>query len=75
MLTIDGRCDCQRCVERTEDIYRMVGWCTNCGTEDILILYRAGDSVADQDCPVCENYYTVRRSSQRLATPDEVPAA
>ena len=46
-----------------------------CGTGDILVLYRAGDPVYDQDCPVCGTYHTVRRTSQRLATPDEVPAA
>lgn len=75
MLTVDARCGCDRCKSRTQDIYRMVGWCENCGTGDILVIYRAGDKVSDQDCPVCENPYAVRRPSQKLATPDQVPAA
>ncbi len=75
MLTVDARCGCDRCEERTQDIYRMVGWCSNCKADDILVIYRAGDSVGDQDCPVCEHPYSVRSGSQRLATPDEVPAA
>lgn len=74
MNTVDGRCHCSRCVERTEEIYRMVGSCSNCGTGDILVIYRAGDRKADQDCPVCLCPHTVRSYSQRLATPDEVPA-
>jgi len=49
-------------------LYRMVGWCSNCGTKDILVIYRAGDKVSDQDCPVCENLYSVRAYNQRLAT-------
>jgi hypothetical protein len=52
----------------------MVGSCSNCGTQGILILYRAGDSTGDLDCPVCGNYKSVSRIGQRLATPDEVPA-
>ena len=74
MLTIDARCGCAACEERTQDIYRMVGRCTNCGTKDILVLYRAGDPVSDQDCPSCGNNYTVRSYTQRKATPDELPA-
>lgn len=75
MVTIDARCGCSRCEERTQDIYRMVGSCSNCGTTDILIIYRAGDSRADLDCPVCGNRHSVQRYGQRLASPDEVPAA
>lgn len=75
MLTIDARCGCSACEERTQDIYRMVGSCSNCGATDILILYRAGDSKADLDCPVCGHYYSVNRVGQRLATPEEIPAA
>ena len=73
MLTIDGRCGCDRCTSRTSDMYRMVGSCWNCHTADILILYRAGDPAAKQDCPVCGNYDAVHPS--RRATPDEIPAA
>ena len=75
MVTIDGRCGCTDCEERTQDIYRMVGSCSNCGTTEILVLYRAGDPIADQDCPVCGVYSTVSRVGQRLATPDEVPVS
>jgi hypothetical protein len=72
MVFIDGRCGCSRCVQRTQNTYRMVGYCVNCGTEPILILYRAGDGAADQDCPVCGNWRAVK--TKRLATPDEIPA-
>lgn len=72
---IDARCGCAKCEERTQNVYRQVGWCSNCGAEGIVVLYRAGDSVRDLDCPVCEHVYSVRSTSQRLATPDEVPYA
>jgi len=72
MVTIDGRCGCSRCVERTENIYRMVGSCFNCGAKDILMLFRAGDWAANLDCPVCGNWHGVH--AQRLAAEDEIPA-
>lgn len=72
-MFIDARCGCSRCVDRTENVYRMVGHCTNCGAKDILILYRAGDRAARLDCPVCGNYRSV--SADRLATADEIPEA
>jgi hypothetical protein len=50
----------------------MVGACRNCRTEGIIILFRAGDTAAPQDCPVCGNWHTVIPS--RLATADEIPA-
>ncbi len=70
---VDARCDCSRCVSRTQNVYRMVGHCANCGAKPILILYRAGDHAADRDCPVCGNWHGVK--ADRLATPDEIPAA
>lgn len=73
MITVDGRCPCHRCEERTKDIYRMVGRCLNCKTTDILIILRSGDPAADQDCPVCGGRSKVK--CQRLATPDEAPVA
>lgn len=73
MITVDGRCDCAKCKARTESIYRMIGTCTNCGSTPILMLFRAGDPTADQDCPVCGKRHGVR--SQRLATADEFPEA
>lgn len=73
MLTVDGRCFCHRCEQRSKDIYRMVGACSNCRTADILVLYRTGDRAGEVDCPVCGNYHSVRVT--RLATADEIPAA
>lgn len=73
MITIDARCMCQKCKERTKDIYRMIGSCSNCGSKDILILYRAGDRACNRDCPVCGCWSTV--SAGRLATADEIPEA
>lgn len=76
MLTIDGRCFCKRCEgDGRPNIYRMVGSCHNCGTDNILILYREGDGKGDQKCPVCGNMRSVRSSTQRLATADEFPEA
>jgi hypothetical protein len=49
----------------------MVGVCYNCGTKPILMLFRAGDPSAPQDCPVCGNWHSVH--TQRLATDDEFP--
>jgi hypothetical protein len=73
MLTVDGRCGCNQCRTRTENIYRMIGTCRNCGTTPILLLYRAGDKASEQDCPVCGNWHTVQ--AQRIATADELPVA
>lgn len=72
MLTIDARCGCASCEGRTQNIYRMVGRCRNCGTEPILLLFRAGDSTSGVNCPVCGNWKTVW--AERLATYDEIPA-
>lgn len=73
MITVDGRCFCERCESRTKDIYRMVGKCRNCGAEPILMLYRAGDKATSLTCPTCGNWNSVH--ANRLATEDEVPAA
>lgn len=72
---IDGRCGCKRCEASTSNVYRMVGWCMNCKGGSFLILYRSGDSIRDLDCPLCNVYYSVPRSTQRRATDDEIPAA
>lgn len=73
MLTIDMRCPCKKCRRRTENIYRMVGQCINCGTKPILMLFREGDpATAGGRCPLCGNGRVV---AQRLATPDEIPEA
>ena len=74
MITISKRCICAKCEASGRDgMYRMVGHCTNCGQGDILILYREGDKAAKADCPVCGNWWSV--TPDRLATPDEIPAA
>ena len=77
MITVDSRCFCHKCEDRTKDIYWMVGHCRNCGQGDILILIRAGDkapkSYYGEVCPVCGGRNTVE--SDRLATPDEIPVA
>ena len=69
---VDGRCTCQRCRDRTENIYRMIGVCYNCHAKPILMLFRAGDRSAALDCPICGNYHSVH--PLRLATPDEIPS-
>lgn len=73
MLTIDMRCQCAKCNARTQNIYRMVGVCLNCGTEPILMLFRAGDPTNRGNCPKCECHNTVM--VKRLATDDEIPEA
>jgi ssDNA-binding Zn-finger/Zn-ribbon topoisomerase 1 len=72
LVLIDGRCGCDRCRARTENIYRMIGTCYNCRAKNFLILFRAGDPAAEQDCPTCGKWHSVH--PQRLATPDEIPA-
>ena len=74
MLTVSKRCVCAKCESCGRNgMYRMVGYCANCGQKDILILYREGDKAAKADCPTCGNWNSV--SPQRLATPDEIPEA
>lgn len=73
VAVVDGRCGCDRCRARTENIYRMIGVCRNCGAKPILMLFRAGDPTAPKDCPKCGNWHTVQ--STRLATDDEIPSA
>lgn len=75
MTTIDARCLCKECQDRTERIYRMVGYCSNCGAKDLLIIYRAGDKTRDLECPSCECSYTVRGYNQSKAADHEIPAA
>jgi hypothetical protein len=70
MLTIDGRCEDPYC---SNDMYRMVGHCRNCGTGDILLLFTSGHETRPLTCPVCGCYHEV--CSDRLATDDEFPEA
>ena len=73
MLTVSGKCICERCETRTQNIYRMVGACRNCQTEPILMIFRAGDPARSLDCPACGNYNSVH--ARRIATEDEIPVA
>ena len=57
--TIDARCACNRCEERTRKTYEMQGKCYNCGAGPFTITFRAGDKAVAQDCPVCENFRSV----------------
>ena len=71
MITVSGVCVCHRCESRTKAIYRMVGYCTNCNTDNILMLFRSGDVARKLDCPVCGVWKSVH--PQRLAIDDEIP--
>ena len=72
--TIDGRCGCEKCRSRTENIYRQVsGKCRNCGAGPFLLLYRGGDPASSQTCPRCGTSNAV--SAERPATDDEIPAS
>ena len=74
MLTVDARCFCQRCEgDGRPNIYRMIGHCFNCGQKPILILNREGDRAGKLTCPTCGVWNAVYQD--RLATPDEIPAA
>jgi len=73
MLTVSGVCTCNRCEQYGKrEIYRMVGACSNCQAEPVLMLFRAGERVEALECPVCR-VRAVR--AKRLATDDEIPAA
>jgi len=71
MLTTDMRCNHPSC--STKGIYRMVGKCTNCKAEPVLLLFTAGHQSEAGKCPVCENERSVYAA--RLATEDEIPVA
>jgi hypothetical protein len=71
VATASGKCECSRCQDRTQNIYRMVGRCANCQANPILMIFRAGDPVRPLDCPVCGVWHSVYAG--RLATDDEIP--
>ena len=73
MMTVDGRCGCARCEASTGDIYRMIGRCSNCQADPILMLFRAGDPAVRLTCPACKVREGV--SPQRRATDEEFPEA
>jgi hypothetical protein len=68
---IDATCGCERCVSRTTNMYRMVGYCSNCRAGDFLLMFRAGDLASARDCPRCGCYNSV--NPYRAATADEIP--
>lgn len=69
MLTADFRCS--RCQEQGRGIYRMVGHCLNCKTEDVLMLFsETHEALGGMTCPKCG---TSNLRAQRLATDDEIP--
>jgi hypothetical protein len=79
MLTVSAVCMCAKCESSGRyGRYRMVGHCTNCGQTDILMLFRSGDEAHNRDCPTCgsRGHGTFGGvHPDRLATPDEIPAA
>lgn len=71
MLTIDDRCSHRDCTQK--GIYRMVGSCLNCGTDNILLLITEGhEKPTRAECPTCGCRDV---SPMRLATEDEIPSA
>lgn len=69
MITVDGRCTHRDCSGK--GIYRMVGYCSNCGQTPVLILFTEGHETSHEKCPTCGNWRSVK--AQRLATEDEIP--
>jgi hypothetical protein len=68
---VDARCGHPRCDEK--NVYRMVGYCSNCGNRPLLVLISAGHKAPyGERCPKCGNY-DVR--CDRLAEDDELPLA
>lgn len=71
MVMTDDRCSHRSCTSK--GMYRMVGVCRNCGTEDVLMLFTEGHEKRNGDCPTCGVRDSVM--PQRLATEDEIPVA
>lgn len=75
---VDCRCFCDRCEAGNSGMFRMVGYCLNCGTKPILFLFRAGDKARPdgRTCPACGyRGYGDGLKTVRMATADEIPAA
>lgn len=73
MLTVDARCTMRRCTRaETGNIYRMVGRCSNCGAEPVLVLYTSGHDKHKVDCPKCGVSAVL---PTRLASDEEIPVA
>lgn len=67
---VDRRCGHPRCNQTS--VYRMIGGCYNCGTTPLLGLFTATHEASGGQCPACG---CERLHWDRLATPDEIPAA
>lgn len=68
MLFVDARCNHSTCVAK--DAYRMVGSCSNCGVEPVLVMFTEAHESEIVECPTCgcQKVYPTR-----LATEDEIP--
>ena len=68
----DGRCNDKS--HTKDEIYRMVGYCSNCASQGILGLFTVGHETSNNGpCPLCG--VRMRLGWKRLATADEIPAA
>lgn len=70
MLSASGVCDCAKCISRTSVMYKMIGQCYNCRTDQIIMTYRSGDRASPLNCPVCGVSKSVHAS--RLATDEDL---
>jgi DNA-directed RNA polymerase subunit RPC12/RpoP len=76
MKTVSGICICNKCENSGRSgIYRMIGRCTNCGDDPVLMLFRQGDQKHNLECPNCGSPggYSQGIMSYRLANDDEIP--
>ena len=74
MLTVDARCNMH--AHGRDDIYVMIGHCTNCHIEDVLVRLTVGHAVGSWQpkCPVCGcEGYSGGIHCDRLAIGDEIP--
>ncbi len=57
MDKLDLRCNCRRCIERTEETYELYVSCYNCGWEGIAIIRKGDKPNLGEECPNCEVSY------------------
>ena len=71
-----GICTCPNCEHGARGEYRMIGKCTNCTADPILMLFRIGDQVRTLRCPLCGvGTYCDGVRAYRRATAGETPEA
>jgi hypothetical protein len=68
---VDRRCSHRSCGGKS--IYRMVGFCRNCGSGPLLMLFTSGHQASPGECPLCGCCDAVY--PERLAAEEEIPAA